>query len=311
MKTQYRIRNWSEYNAALKQRGSLTFWVSEEALEQWLETEKTGQRGASRTYSNTAIEVMATLKALYRWAGRQIEGFIESVFKLMNIAIAVPDHSTLSRRMKTLEIDIPVQPTDKARHVVIDSTGVKVYGEGEWKTRQHGVSKRRTWRKLHLALDEATGEILAVVASSNDTADCEVISMLLEQIEGEIEQVSADGAYDTRTCHDVIRDRGAKAVIPPRKGAKIWVHGNTKAQRHQRDENLRQIRRRGRKRWKQDSRYHRRSIAETGMFRFKITFGDRLSSRHFDNQATEMFVKCAALNKMMQLCKPDSYAVNA
>jgi hypothetical protein len=311
MKTQYRIRNWSEYNAALKQRGSLTFWVSEEALEQWLETEKTGQRGASRTYSNTAIEVMATLKALYRWAGRQIEGFIESVFKLMNIAIAVPDHSTLSRRMKTLEIDIPVQPTDKARHVVIDSTGVKVYGEGEWKTRQHGISKRRTWRKLHLALDEATGEILAVVARGNDTADCEVISMLLEQIEDEIEQVSADGAYDTRTCHDVIRDRGAKAVIPLRKGAKIWVHGNTKAQRHQRDENLRQIRRRGRKRWKHDSRYHRRSIAETGMFRFKITFGDRLSSRHFDNQATEMFVKCAALNKMMQLCKPDSYAVNA
>jgi Transposase DDE domain len=135
--------------------------------------------------------------------------------------------------------------------------------------------------------------------------------MLLEQIEDDIEQVSADGAYDTRTCHDVIRDRGAKAVIPPRKGAKIWVHGNTKTERHQRDENLRQIRRRGRKCWKQDSHYHRRSIAETGMFRFKTTFGDRLSSRHFDNQATEMFVKCAALNKMMQLCKPDSYAVNA
>jgi hypothetical protein len=135
MKPQYRIRNWTEYDAALKQRGSLTFWVSEEAVEQWLETERTGQRGASRTYSNTAITVMATLKALYRWAGRQIEGFVESVFKLMNITLAVPDHSILSRRMKTLEIDIPVQPTDKARHVVIDSTGVKVYGKGEWKTR--------------------------------------------------------------------------------------------------------------------------------------------------------------------------------
>jgi Transposase DDE domain len=309
MKTQYRIRNWSEYNAALKQRGSLTFWVSEEALEQWLETEKTGQRGASRTYSNTAIEVMATLKAIYRWAGRQIEGFVESVFQLMHITLAVPDHSTLSRRMKTLEIDIPVKPTDKARHVVIDSTGVKVYGEGEWKTRQHGVSKRRTWRKLHLALDEATGEILAVVASGNDTADCEVISMLLEQIEGDIEQVSADGAYDTRTCYEEIQQRGAKAVIPPRKGAKIWVHGNTQTERHQRDENLRQIRRKGRKRWKQDSHYHRRSISETGMFRFKTTFGDRLSSRNFDNQATEMFVKCAALNRMINLCKPDSYDV--
>ncbi|WP_404786890.1 IS5 family transposase [Altericista sp. CCNU0014] len=325
MKTQYRIRNWSEYNAALKQRGSLTFWVSEEALEQWLETEKTGQRGASRTYSNTAIEVMATLKAIYRWAGRQVEGFIESVFQLMHITLAVPDHSTLSRRMKTLEIDIPVHLSAKEgsvpgeassghlppRHVVIDSTGVKVYGEGEWKTRQHGVSKRRTWRKLHLALDEATGEILAVVASGNHTADCEVLPMLLEQIEDEIEPVSADGAYDTRTCYEDIQQRGAKAIIPPRKGAKIWMHGNTKAQRHQRDENLRQIRRKGRKRWKQDSRYHRRSISETGMFRFKTTFGDRLSSRHFDNQATEMFVKCAALNRMMQLCKPDSYAVAA
>jgi hypothetical protein len=174
MKQQYRIRNWSQYNASLKQRGSLTFWVSDAAIEQWLEPEKTGDRGASRTYSNRAIEVMATLKALYRWAGRQIEGVVESIFKLMHISLAVPDHSTLSRRMKSLEIDIPVQPTDKARHVVIDSTGVKVYGAGEWKTRQHGVSKRRTWRKLHLALDETTGEILGVVASDNGTADCEL-----------------------------------------------------------------------------------------------------------------------------------------
>jgi IS5 family transposase len=311
MKTQYRIRNWSEYSAALKQRGSLTFWVSENALEQWLETEKTGERGASRTYSDRAIEVMATLKALYRYAGRQIEGFVESIFTLMNIPLAVPDHSTLCRRMKTLEIEIPLRPTDKARHVVVDSTGVKVYGEGEWKTRQHGVGKRRTWRKLHLALDEATGEILAIVASGNDTADCEVLELLLEQIEGDIEQVSADGAYDTRTCYGAIQQRGAKAAIPPRKGAKIWVHGNTKTERHQRDENLRQIRCKGRKRWKQDACYHRRSIAETGMFRFKIAFGDRLSSRHFDNQATEMFVKCAALNRMINLCKPDSYAVAA
>jgi IS5 family transposase len=155
------------------------------------------------------------------------------------------------------------------------------------------------------------GEILAVVASGNDTADCEVLSMLLKQIEDEIEQVSSDGAYDTRSCYEEIQRRDAKAVIPPRKGAKIWVHGNTKAQRHQRDENLRQIRRKGYKRWKQDSRYHRRSLAETDIFRFKTTFGDRLCSRNFDNQATEMFVKCAALNKMIQRCKPDSYAVNA
>jgi Transposase DDE domain len=132
-----------------------------------------------------------------------------------------------------------------------------------------------------------------------------------EQIEGDLVQISADVAYDTQSCYEALRDRGAKAVIPPRKGAKIWVHGNTKAQRHQRDENLRQIRRTSRKRWKQDSHYHRRSIPETGMFRFKTTFGERLSARNFENQATEMFVKCVALNKMMQLCKPNSYPVTA
>jgi IS5 family transposase len=168
--------------------------------------------------------------------------------------------------MKTLKIDIPVQPKEQARPVVIDSTGVKVDGEGEWKTRQHGVAKRRTWRKLHLALDEATGEILAVVASGNDTADCEVLSRLLEQIEDDIEQVSADGAYDTHACHNAIRDRGAKAVILTHNGAKIWVHGNTNAERHQRDETLRQIQYGGRKRWKQGSRYHRRSLAKRVCF---------------------------------------------
>jgi Transposase DDE domain len=135
------------------------------------------------------------------------------------------------------------------------------------------------------------------------------ISTLLEQIEGHIEQVSADGAYDTRTCYDDIGQRGSKAAIPPRKGARIWVHGNTQGQRHLRDENLRQVRRIGRKRSKQSSHYHRRSISENGMFRFKTIFGDRLSSRVFENQATEMFIKCAALNRMINLCKPDSYVV--
>jgi IS5 family transposase len=309
MKQQYRIRNWGDYNAALKQRGSLTFWVSPEVIEQWNETEKTGKRGASNTYSSISILTMATLKALYRWGARQTQGLMESLFKLMKLPLSVPDHSTLSRRMKTLEVAMPILPKATARHIVIDSTGVKVYGEGEWKTRLHGASKRRTWRKLHLAMDEATGEILAVVASDNSTADCEVVSMLLEQIEGPIEQVSADGAYDTRTCYDDISRRGLKVAIPPRKGARIWVHGNTQGKRHLRDENLRQVRRIGRKRWKQSSHYHRRSISENGMFRFKTIFGDRLSSRVFENQATEMFIKCAALNRMINLCKPDSYVV--
>lgn len=165
-----------------------------------------------------------------------------------------------------------VVPPTGAQHVVLDSTGVKVYGEGEWKTRQHGVRKRRTWRKLHLGVDEATGEILAVVVTGNDTHDGEVLAELLDQIDGESGQVTTDGAYDHRPCYDKITEREAKAVIPPRKDANIWRHGNCKAPPHPRDENLRYIRKHGRKKWKRDSHYHRRSLAETTMFRLKAIY---------------------------------------
>jgi Transposase DDE domain len=311
MKPQYRIRNWSEYNAGLKQRGSLTFWVDESVLEQWIVPNLSGKPGASLLYSDLAILTMATVKAIYRLAGRQCQGFLESIFALMGIELSVPDHSTLSRRVGKLQVVLPVLPKGGARHVVVDSTGVKVYGEGEWKTRQHGISKRRTWRKLHLGVDEATGEILAAVVTTNDFHDGEVLNDVLEAIEDPVEQVSTDGAYDHRHCYDEIEAKGAKAVIPPRKDAKIWQHGNRQGKPHPRDENLRSIRKHGRKRWKQDSGYHRRSIAETTMFRFKTIFGGNLSARKFDNQAVELFIKCAALNRMIQIAKPDSYKVEA
>ena len=311
MKPQYRIRNWSEYNAGLKQRGSLTFWIEESVLEQWVVQELSGKPGASILYSDLAIQTMATVKAVYRLAGRQCQGFLESIFELMGINLPVPDHSTLSRRLGQLSIELPVLPKQSARHVVVDSTGVKVYGEGEWKTRQHGVSKRRTWRKLHLGVDEATGEILAAVATTNDFHDGEVLNDVLAVIDEPIEQVSTDGAYDHRHCYDEIAAKGAKAVIPPRKDAVIWQHGNRNSKPHARDENLRSIRKHGRKRWKRDSGYHRRSIAETTMFRLKAIFGGNLSARQFDNQAVELFIKCAALNRMIQIAEPDSHKVEA
>ena len=311
MKPQYRIRNWSEYNAGLKQRGSLTFWLEESVLAQWVVPELSGKPGASVFYSDLAIQTVATIQAIYGLAGRQTQGFLESLFELMQIDLPVPDHSTVSRRLGKLSINLPVMPTRGARHIVVDSTGVKVYGEGEWKTRQHGVSKRRTWRKLHLGVDEATGDIMVAVVTTNDVADGEVLADILDGIDDEIEQVSTDGAYDHRHCYDEIEEKGAKAVIPPRKNAKIWRHGNRKGKPHPRDENLRAIRKRGRKQWKRDSRYHRRSLAETTMFRLKTTFGGTLSARKFDNQAVELFIKCAALNRMIQLAKPDSYKVEA
>ncbi len=311
MKPQYRIRNWSEYNAGLKQRGSLTIWIEESVLEAWIVEDLSGKRGASIFYSDIAIMTMATLKAVYQLAGRQCQGFVESIFELMDIDLPVPEHSTLSRRLGQLSVELPVVPKADARHIVVDGTGVKVYGEGEWKTRQHGISKRRTWRKLHLGVDEATGEILAATVTTNDVHDGEVLNDVLDAIEAPIAQVSADGAYDHRHCYDEIEAKGAKAVIPPRKSAKIWHHRNGNGRPHPRDENLRSIRKRGRKRWKQDSGYHRRSIAETTMFRLKTIFGGKLRARTFDNQAVELFVKCAALNRMIQIAKPDSYKVEA
>ena len=246
------------------------------------------------------------MKSVYHQAGRQTQGLLESLFELMRIDLEVPDHSTVSRRMGKLKISLPIVPKEQAVHVVVDSTGVKVYGEGEWKTRQHGISKRRTWRKLHLGVDEATGEILAAVVTTNDMHDGEVLSDLLDQIEGEIEQVSADGAYDHRHCYDEIAERDAKAVIPPRKDAVIWQH-----LQRPRDENLRYIRKHGRRKWKRDANYHRRSLAETTMFRLKAIFGGKVRSRTFDNQGAELLLQCAALNRMIQIAKPDSVWVDA
>jgi Transposase DDE domain len=164
---------------------------------------------------------------------------------------------------------------------------------------------------LHLGIDEATGEILAVVVTTNDYHDGQLLPDLLEQIDDPLAQVSGDGAYDQRQCYDAIEQRQAIATIPPRRNAKIWQHGNIKAKRLNRDQNLRRIRQVGRKRWKRESGYHRRSLAETTMFRFKTIFGERLSSRDFDNQAVEVFIKCAALNRMIQIAKPESYPVPA
>ncbi len=191
--------------------------------------------------------------------------------------------------------------------MVVDSTGVKVYGEGEWKVRQHGYSKRRTWRKLHLGVDEGTGEILAAVVSTNNVSDGEAFGDILDGVEGEIETVSADGAYDKRKCYDKIEQRGAQANIPPREDAQYWEkEGAT----HARNQNLKQIEELGRTDWKQQSGYHRRSLAETMMFRFKSIFGNTCSRRTFNNQAAELLLACAALNRMTHLGMPDSYALN-
>jgi IS5 family transposase len=308
-KPSYRVRNWSQYNAALKQRGSVNCWIDEAVIVRWINEQKTGRRGASNHYSDGAIALMATVQALFNLPGRQTKGFLESLFALMGIDLPVPDHSTLSRRLGQVEVELPVTPSQGAIHVVVDSTKVKVYGEGEWKVRQHGVDKRRTWRKLHVGVNEATGEILAVVASTNNLSDDQALSELLDGIDEEIEQVSGDGAYDKRKCYDAIAARGANATIPPRKDAVRWEDDAETGEVHPRNRTLERIDEVGRQQWKQESGYHRRSLAETTMFRFKTIFGGLMRRRLFDNQPAEIFLKCAALNRMIQLGKPNSYKV--
>lgn len=312
-KKMYKVRNWREYNQALVDRGKITFWITDEALKQWEEKRKTGKRGKPKRYSNLAIETALTLREVFHLPLRQAEGFLASLLLKMGSTLRAPDYSTLSIRAETLPIVTRVRAIrDEPLHIAIDSTGAKVYGEGEWKVRQHGWSKHRTWKKLHLGIDEATGDILMGEVTGNDAADCEMLAPLLAQVPAEtpIDQVSADGAFDRRMCYEALRKRGVKRIaIPPQKNARIWQNGNTKVERLPRDENLRRIRSIGRKRWKEESGYHRRSLAETAMFRVKTIFTDKVRSRKMALQRVELLLRVKALNLMTTLGMPDSYVV--
>ena len=308
-KTLYRVKNWAEYDKALMQRGSITFWLSDDFEKNWLHTGEK-QRGSQFAYSDKAIEIMLTLKEVFHMTNRQTEGFMRSLFGMLKIALPVPDHSTLSTRGRQLQVNLP-KKTSLPLTIVIDSTGLKIYGEGEWKVRQHGVSKRRTWRKLHVGANPEDGEIQAALLTENNVSDDEAVEALLAQIEQDIETLAADGAYDKRKVYDRLNAHSPDVdiLIPPRKNARIWKHGNTKADRLKRDENLRSIRRHGRKECKKKSGYHVRSLAETTMFRLKTIFGDNLSTRLIETQTTQASIRCAALNKITHLGMPQAYKV--
>ena len=305
----YRVKNWSEYEKALVQRGSISLWLSDDIEKTWLYVGGK-QRGSQFDYSDKAIEIMLTLKEVFHLTNRGVEGFVRSLFQMMKIDLPVPDHSTLSRRSKIMNVKLP-KKTSGSLNLVLDSTGLKIYGESEWKVRKHGYSKRRTWRKLHLGTDPENGEIQAVLLTENNISDDAVVKELLEQIDQMLLACAADGAYDKRKVYDALNQHSpeVKILIPPRKNARIWQHGNSKAERLKRDENLRYIRKHGRQQWKQDSDYHMRSLAETAMFRMKTIFGDELSARLLETQTTQALIRCLALNKMSHLGMPESYQV--
>ncbi len=308
-KAVYHIRNWNAYDHALVQRGALTFWRPEDLMQIWPPTGPK-HRGAQWTYSDRAITWMLTVKEVFHLTNRTVEGFVRSLFQLWQLPLPVPDHSTLSKRGKTLTVALPKKapgPLALAR----DSTGLKIDGEGEWKVRMHGKSKRRTWRKLHVGTDPVSKEIQAADLTENSVSDEAMAEPLLHQVTQPLDAVAGDGSYDTRHVYTSLQRYAptARVLIPPRQGARIWQHGNTKAERLPRDENLRAIRQQGRVAWKHESGYHMRSLAETTMFRLKTIFGNGLSARRLATQRTQALIRCAALNQMTHLGMPESYKV--
>jgi len=342
----YHLRNWSEYNSALEARGSITIWMDESAISNWTKKPRPGEKrrpGAQIIYSDLAIRCLLTLKAVFHLPLRATEGFARSVLELMRLSDTppTPDYSTISRRAKRLHVDLGLQHNGKeALHLVVDSTGLKLYGEGEWKVKKHGWVKHRRWRKMHLLVDSTTLLVRAVTTSGQYASDSKELEKLLGQETGPIAHVKGDGAYDTHAAYDAVRARPEhpRAIFLPhrerRRGTEprpdrghprvegqrvnpggyrhhIWQHGNSKAPPLDRDEHVRRIRAVGRKRWKEEVDYHERSLAETTVFRFKDIFGPSLSARGDAARETEVLIKVAALNGMTTLGMPDSYLVQA
>ncbi|HMB02184.1 MAG TPA: IS5 family transposase, partial [Isosphaeraceae bacterium] len=266
-----RIRNWSPYNDALVRRGSLTLGVDEATLPAWRH-QGPPQQGAQFEDSDRAIECLLPLRVASHLTRRATEGFARSLFELMHPDLPVPDYSTLGRRAATVRVTLPKR-SEGPLHLVLDSTGRKVYGAGEWKVRQPGSSRRRTWLKLHLAVDPQTHEIQAALVTEPGVTDAETVPALREPVTNPGESAAGDGMYDRQVGYDVLDRRSARAVVPPRRDAKIERHGNTSGPRLARDEDLRRIRRIGREAWKRESGDHQRSLAETAMFRVKTIFG--------------------------------------
>ncbi len=306
-KKQHKVINWREYNEALRQRGALDVWIDESVVDKWY-ADPNGKRGAQPIYSDIAITLTLQFGKVFSQKLRQTEGLMQSVLNLMGLDLSVPDFSTLSRRGATAIVSLP-KDIRETLVLIADSSGLKVYGEGEWKVKKHGIGKHRTWRKIHLAVTP-DGEIRGIELTTNASTDSDATSDLLDQEEGDIAVFAGDGAYDRRKVYNLCRERHIQRVlIPPQKNAKIWQHGNSKAPPHPRDANLRAIRKTSRKHWKEASGYHVRSLAETAVFRFKTIFGDRLDARNLEQQATEVRIKAAVLNRMWKLGMPQTVAI--
>jgi hypothetical protein len=308
-KTKYRIRNWSEYERGLRSRGDVTIWLSEEAIAAWTPP-KNGLRSGQRRYSNLAILTALTLRLVFRLPLRQTEGFLDSLLGLMGLDLKAPDHTTLSRRNQILQVPRLTRAHNGPIRLIVDSTGLKILGSGEWNAHKYKASKkRRGWRKLHIGVDEE-GFIVAAELTASSGDDASTLPDLLDQIEDPIRRFTADGAYDHRSIYDRVGAAGTEdvvIVIPPRRCAASA--GPTDGPWRQREATLQRIHKVGRREWQKESGYRQQARVENGFFRYKSVLGGGLKARNREAQRREAAIGCHILNRMAELGRPTSYAV--
>ena len=310
-KQKRKVTNWAAYDASLRQRGSLTVWFTDEAIAAWRAAPRT-TRGGQAWYSPLAIVTALTLKAVFRLALRQTEGLIGSIILLLGLTLAVPDHSTLSRRVVPLDVPRPRSGSgadSEPVHLLVDSTGLKLCGAGEWVVEKHGTKTRRSWRKLHIGMDANTGDIVAAALTANDVDDASQVGPLLDQIEGPVASLTGDGAYDQESVYRAVLDRAPETtiIVPPRSTAVPSEAAETEPT--QRDRHLERIAEKGRMGWQKVSGYNKRSWVEAAIGRYKHVIGDGLCSREDGRRSTEVGVAVHVLNQMLALGRPISVRI--
>src|SRR5258708_33537392 len=301
-KQRHRVTNWAAYDTALRQRGSLTVWFTEAAIAAWKAPRTT--RGGQPRYSALAITTALTLRAVFRLALRQTEGLVAFVIRVLGLDLAAPDHSTLRRRGETLPVSRP-RPSSEPVHLLVDSTGLKLCGPGEWLVEKHAARTRRCWRKLHIGVDADTGQIIAADLTSDDVDDGSQVGALLEQIAGPVASFTGDGAYDRDDVYREVcrRHPDAAVIVPPRSSAVPSATAETAPTK--RDRHLQLIAERGRMGWQRGSGYNLRALGEAGIGRYKRMSGDALRSRTEGRQTTEVAIAVASLNRMLELGRPE------
>ncbi len=309
-KARYRVRNWGEYDRGLARRGDIRVWLSDDAIAGWGAACRTTPGGQSR-FSNLAIETSLLLGAVMKLPLRQTEGFVRSLMEMMKFDLAVPDHTTLARRRRNVDVVDHRWPRKGPIDIVIDSTGLKFFGAGEWARAKHGES-RRSWRKLHSSVNPDSHEIITHELTDDDTSDAAMIGDLVAHSDGTIRSVIANGAYDGAPVTQAIRaarppNSPQKVVIPPGTSSIPAIgepHGGTERERH-----AAEIAAHGRMAWQRRHGYGKRSLVETAISRIKRINGGRLTSKAFGSQQNEVALHVKIANRNMVIARPVSERV--